>query len=112
MSTKSTTVRIDVKTHERLKRITAQTGEPLMAVIERAVEEEERRLFWRWFHEAVEGLRADPRRWAAYQAELRDLEGTLMDGLDPDEDWQWLMDAAPDAIESSSAAEVDGAVAR
>ena len=37
--------------------------------------------------QAYAELRQDPEAWAAELAERRALEGTLMDGLDPDEVW-------------------------
>ena len=95
----TTTVRVSRTTHARLRALAAQNGEPLTEVLDRAVEQEERRQFWRQFHEAVERLRADPQRWTAYRAESADLGGTVLDGLEPDEDWQFLAEARPEEIE-------------
>ena len=95
----TTTVRVARATHDRLRAIAAQTGEQLSDVLDRAVEQEARRQFWKRFHEAVDRLRADPEAWAAYRAESAELDGTLMDGLDPDEDWQFLADAPAEEIE-------------
>jgi len=55
--------------------------------------------FWERFHAAVERLRVDPEQWAAYRAESAELDGTLMDGLDLDEDWQFLAEATPAEVE-------------
>ena len=99
MTRDTTTVRISRKTHDRLRALAARTGEQLAEVLDRAVEQEERQQFWRQFHEAVERLRANPEQWAAYRAESAELDGTLMDGLNPDEDWQFLADARPEEIE-------------
>jgi predicted transcriptional regulator len=95
----TTTVRVAWKTHERLREIAAQTGEQLSEVLDRAVEREARRQFWEQFHAAVERLRADPEQWAAYRAESAALDGTLMDGLNPDEDWQFLADVDPEDVQ-------------
>jgi hypothetical protein len=95
----TTTVRIGRTTHEKLRKIADQTGEQIAAVLARAVEQEERRLFWQRFHAAVDRLRSDPVAWAAYQDESRELEGTLMDGLDPEEDWSEQFEAPPEAFE-------------
>jgi hypothetical protein len=95
----STTVRIARTTHRRLTEVARQTGEQLNEVLDRAVEHEARRQFWQRFHAAVDELRADPEQWAAYRAESAELDGTLMDGLPIDEDWQFLADASPDEIE-------------
>ena len=39
---------------------------------------------------AYAALQQDPEAWKDYQDELKSFEGTLMDGLDPDEDWSSL----------------------
>ena len=51
------------------------------------------------FHESVERLRSDPAAWAAYRAESKELDATLADGLEPDEDWSFLLEAKPEEIE-------------
>ena len=56
----STTVRISEQTHHRLREMAAQSGEPMQAVLDKALEQYRRQKFW---------------------------EATLMDGLDPHEDW-------------------------
>ena len=95
----STTVRLNRDTHERLKAIAQRTGEQLSAVMDRAIQQEERRLFWQRFHEDVARLRADPDAWAVYKADAKELEGTLMDGIDSDEDWSFLAQAKPEEVE-------------
>jgi len=67
--------------------------------LDRAIEQEARRVFWQQFHEAVDRLRSNAEAWATYQAEGKELEGTLADGLNEDEDWSLLTDAQPDEIE-------------
>lgn len=49
--------------------------------------DEERRQFLAELDQAYAALREDPVLWAEELAERRALEGTLMDGLDPDEVW-------------------------
>ena len=49
--------------------------------------DEERRPFLAELDQAYAALREDPVLWAEELAERRALEGTLMDGLDPDEIW-------------------------
>jgi hypothetical protein len=56
-------------------------------------ERERRRMFWQQFNESVLRLRANPDAWAAYQAELRGWDGTLLDGIPPAEDWSGVFDA-------------------
>ncbi len=38
-------------------------------------------------NEAYARLREDPAAWADYLEEIKEFDGTLMDGLDPDEKW-------------------------
>jgi hypothetical protein len=97
-ATKSTSVRVGERTYEQVRQLGAQSGRSITQVIEDAVAEEARRVFWCEFHEAVERLRADPDAWAAYKVEQRELEGTLMDGLDPDDDWAEQFNAPPEAF--------------
>jgi hypothetical protein len=109
---RAATISVSLKTHRRLKAIAAETGELLPEVVNRVVEQEEQRLFWKRYRESIERLRADPEAWAAYKADARDLEGTLMDGLDTDEDWSFLSEAKPEEIEFLVSEEVVGAEAR
>ncbi len=44
---------------------------------------------------AYAALRQDAAAWAEIEAERAELEGTLMDGLDPDEEWPELATTAP-----------------
>jgi hypothetical protein len=101
----SVSVRIGARTYEEVRRLGAQSGRSITRVIEDAVAEEARRAFWQEFHAAVERLRAEPEAWAAYQAEQRELEGTLMDGLDPAEDWTEQFNAPPEAFTFAGGAE-------
>lgn len=95
----STTVRVSRETHHRLRSIAEQTGEQMADVLARAIAQEERRLFWQQFHESLDRLRSNPQAWAAYQRESKDLEGTLTDGFEPEEDWTFLAEAQPEEIE-------------
>ncbi len=95
----SVSVQLSRAAHERLKTIAEKTGEEPSDVLDRAIEQEARRVFWQQFHEAVDRLRSNAEAWATYQAEGKELEGTLADGLNEDEDWSLLTDAQPDEIE-------------
>jgi hypothetical protein len=49
------------------------------------------------FRDAFSRLKADPARWAAYQADFNGLDGTIADGLSEDEGEVWdesLVDSA------------------
>jgi SpoU rRNA methylase family enzyme len=90
-------VRVNAQTYERARRLAAAQDLSISEVIERAIEQEERRLFSHKVNEAIERLRAEPVAWAAYQEESRELDAAAADGLDLDEGIEWdesLTDAA------------------
>ncbi len=95
---RSTSVRVDSSTYERAKRLAGAADLSITQVIARAVADAEERAFWRAYHDGLTRLKADPEAWAAHLAESRELEATLGDGLEPEEDWSWL-NAAADAGE-------------
>jgi predicted transcriptional regulator len=82
-----TSVRLSDSSHQTLLELARQTGKSVEAVLERAIEEYRRKLFIEAANASYAALRADPVAWAEELAERRELEGTLMDGLDPDEQW-------------------------
>lgn len=74
-------VRVDDRTHERLRRLAEQAGDSMGAVLAKALEAYEAQAFWRDVTEAYASLRADPQEWAAEQAERALWDNTLGDGL-------------------------------
>jgi hypothetical protein len=80
----SLTVRVTPQTHAKLKELAQQAGVPMPAVLERAVDEYERRVFLEECNAAFAALRADPKAWAEELAERRIWDQTLMDGLKDD----------------------------
>ncbi|MEX0703136.1 MAG: hypothetical protein WD069_13660 [Planctomycetales bacterium] len=78
----SETVRIDPRTHAKLKELAARTGEPMTAVLERAVDAYRRREFLAECNRAYARLKADPKAWAQEEAERKEWETTLSDGLE------------------------------
>ncbi len=80
-------VRITPQSHRALKLLARQAKQPMHAVLERAIEAERRRRFFVQVNDDYTRLRADPKAWAEYQAELAEWDVTLMDGLDPNERW-------------------------
>ncbi len=91
---KSVSVRVDRGTYERARRLAAESDQSITEVIAEAMQAAEERRFWRAYHDGVARLKGDPGAWASYVEEGRELEGTLADGLEPDEDWGWLKEAA------------------
>ena len=83
----SATVRISEKSHQALRKLAAESGESMQAILDRAIEEHRRRLFLEAANAEYAALREDPEAWAEYQKELALWESTLMDGLDPNERW-------------------------
>lgn len=78
---------LNEKTFQTLQSLSAQTGDPVPVVLEKAIEHYRRKVFLDAANASYAALRADPEAWAEELAERRGLEGTLMDGLDPDERW-------------------------
>ena len=81
----STTVRISEQSHHRLKELAAQSGEPMQAVLDKALEQYRRQRFLEQCTVAYAALQQDTQAWADYQEELAAWDVTLMDGLDPEE---------------------------
>lgn len=81
------TVRISKAAHHKLKALAAQTDQPMIDVLDKALEAYQRQLFFEQLNAGYAGLRRDPRAWAEHLAERKAWDRTLMDGLDPDEHW-------------------------
>jgi predicted transcriptional regulator len=71
----ASTVRVDRRTHQALRALARETGQPMTEVLAMAVEEYRRKLFWEEARASVERLKADPGAWADYRRESRELEG-------------------------------------
>lgn len=108
----SRSVRVSAETYVVLRELAGKIDTSITGVIDQLVEDERRRQFWKEAKAAYARLKADPEAWAAYQTELRELEGTLMDGIEPEEDWSFLANAKPEEIEFLSAAESSHASTR
>ena len=78
----STTIRISIETREKLRALTARTGESMGAIVDRAVEEIRRKDFWERTNAAFAALRNDPEAWKAEQEERSAWDATLADGLE------------------------------
>jgi hypothetical protein len=81
------TVRISDASHKILKELAEQTGQTLMDALDKAVDAYRRKLFFEQMNAGYAELRADPEAWAQHLAERKLWDATLMDGLDPDEQW-------------------------
>jgi len=81
------TVPISDATHRKLQELTAQTGQTTEEVVDRALEAYHRHVFFERLNAGYATLRADPTAAAELDAEQQAWDGTLADGLDPDERW-------------------------
>lgn len=75
-----TTIRISEEVHERLHRLAAERHASMSAVIESALTEYERKLFWSKTAAEFQALRGNPKAWKAELAEREVWDATLADG--------------------------------
>lgn len=78
----STTVRVSTQTRDRLAALAAATGNKMSQVIDEAVTEYERQVFWQAFDDGYQRLDDDPAALAALDAERRGEAPSLADGLE------------------------------
>ncbi|MGH2352207.1 MAG: hypothetical protein ACRDI2_05430 [Chloroflexota bacterium] len=72
----------------------AAANQPLTQYVAGLVEQERRRQMVADLRASVERLRAEPVAWAAYQADLGELDALAGDGVrDDDADWEFLATA-------------------
>lgn len=81
-------VRISIKAKETLETLAKKSGEPMLAVMDRAIEEYRRRVFLEETNRAYAKLRADEKASKEFDRELSEWDATLMDGLDAGEAWE------------------------
>jgi predicted transcriptional regulator len=81
------TVRVSDATHARIRDLAAKLDRPLTRVLEDAVREYERTVFWEQYRRDVEAMKSDAGGWAAQQEEDRLWDRTAADGLEPEEVW-------------------------
>ena len=74
------TVRISEEVHDRLQRLAAEKRATMSAVIESALGEYERKLFWSKAAAEFQSLRNDPKAWKAELDEREGWDVTLTDG--------------------------------
>lgn len=79
---KSKAVKSSADAHAHLAELAADQERPMGDLVASLIEQERRRGFWDEANAAYARLRADPVAWADWQAEIKSMEGTLMDGLD------------------------------
>ncbi|WP_327590492.1 hypothetical protein OHA25_28375 [Nonomuraea sp. NBC_00507] len=73
---KATTIRVSVKTRDRIAALAKKAGEPMTAIIDQAIREMEKRHRWQRVAEQMEETRQeDPQAWADYLAESELVQG-------------------------------------
>ncbi|MGI8909106.1 MAG: hypothetical protein ACR2JR_00920 [Rubrobacteraceae bacterium] len=75
----STTIRVEDATKRRVKALAEATGMRMQAVVEGAVAEYERKLFWERTNARYAELREDQEEWARISAERDGESGALRD---------------------------------
>ena len=75
------TVRIRPETHEKLQKLANEIGQPMLVVLDEAVESLRRQRLLQETNRAFEALRSDPKAWKAELMERRQWEATLGDDL-------------------------------
>ena len=75
-----TTVRISEEVHDRLHRLAAEKRASMSAVIESALAEYERKLFWSKTASEFQALQNKPKAWKAELDEREAWDVTLADG--------------------------------
>lgn len=83
----SATVRISNEVRDILRELAAKEGEPMQAILEKAIEQYRRQRFLEEVNAAYAALRQDQKIWAEIQKEREGWDVTLADGLDPNEEW-------------------------
>ena len=82
----STTVRINKENHELLKELSKVTDMTMQNVIETALKQFHKQLFWEKAATEFKQLRQDERAWTEEQAENEVWDTTLSDGFEGDEE--------------------------
>lgn len=78
----SSIVRISGKTRETLQELSKKSGEPMLYVIDKAIEEYRRRVFLEETNAAYAKMREDEKASKEFDREIAEWDSALMDGLD------------------------------
>ena len=83
----TSTVRISKTSHQLLQELAKQTGQYMMDVLNNALDAYRRQIFFEKLNAGYTELRADSKAWAKMNKERNLMDNTLLDGLEPDENW-------------------------
>lgn len=81
------TVRISPQSHQTLRQLSADAGEPMQTVLDKALEQYRRQQIFEELDAAFAAIQADPEALAEEMKERALWDNTLMDSLDPNEIW-------------------------
>ena len=82
-----TTLTVREAAYRKLEELAEWSGLSVEDALQHAIDDVYDRRFWDAVNAGYAALRADPVTWAAVEAERREWDGTLLDGLDPTESW-------------------------
>ncbi len=74
------TIRVEAATREKIQALAEATDSSMQTVVEQAVAEYERKVFWERTNARYAGLRRDQKAWAEILAEREGLAGSFRDG--------------------------------
>lgn len=80
----SATVKINAETYIKLKEAVAETGEPMIEVLAKAVDAYRRRVFLEGINADFAALRNDRRAWTEERSERAAWDATIADDLEGD----------------------------
>lgn len=80
----STTVRISDSTWKVLRELSDKIGEPMQAILDKAIEDFRRKLFLEEANKAYLRLRNEPEKWNEELKERQEWDAALLDGLEED----------------------------
>jgi len=81
------TVRISEVSHRVLREVAEKTGDTMLEILDKALDDYRRKLFFQVLNRGYALLKADPADWADVKEERKAWDETLMDGLDSEERW-------------------------
>jgi predicted transcriptional regulator len=77
----STTIRVSDQTRQRVAALASATGRQMQSIVDDAVTEYERTLFWAAFEAGYERIADSPDEWNSVRAERAEEESALTDDL-------------------------------
>jgi predicted transcriptional regulator len=83
--TKHHQVPVSDATWKMLERLSSETGESMLTIVERAVRQFQHQQWFKQAERAWDNLERDPAALAAWQAEFDQWDTTIADGLEPEE---------------------------